>query len=72
MNYSMGSGIIRYIKASKTFSKFRAFRSSVRIEVPCASKFRAVTIPYTYIYIYYIYYTYNILCLYINYSLNIV
>ena len=41
MNYSMGSGIIRYIRASKTFSKFRAFRSSVRFEVPCASKFRA-------------------------------
>ena len=35
MNYSMGSGIIRYIRASKTFSKFRAFRSSVRFEVPC-------------------------------------
>ena len=41
MNYSMCSGIIRYIRASKTFSKFRAFRSSVRFEVPCASKFRA-------------------------------
>ena len=40
MNYSMGSGIIRYIRVSKTFSKFRAFRSSVRFEVPCASKFR--------------------------------
>ena len=38
MNYSMGSGIIRYIRASKTFSKFCAFRSSVRFEVPCASK----------------------------------
>ena len=43
MNYSMGSGIIRYIKASKTFSKFRALRSSVRFEVPCASKFRMGT-----------------------------
>ena len=42
MNYSMGSGIIRYIRASKTFSKFRAFRSSVRFEVPCLSKFRAL------------------------------
>ena len=41
MNYSMGSGIIRYIRASKTFSKFHAFRSSVRFEVPCTSKFRA-------------------------------
>ena len=41
MNYSMGSGIIRYIRASKTFSKFRAFRSSVRFEVPSVSKFRA-------------------------------
>ena len=41
MNYSIGSGIIRYIKASKTFSKFRALRNSVRFEVPCASKFRA-------------------------------
>ena len=41
MNYSMGSGIITYIRASKTFSKFRAFRSSVRLEVPCVSKFRA-------------------------------
>ena len=40
--YSMGSGIIRYIRASKTFSKFRALRSSVRFEVPCASKFRAL------------------------------
>ena len=40
MNYSMVSGIIRYIRASKTFSKFRAFRSSVRFEVPCVSKFR--------------------------------
>ena len=40
MNYSMGSGIIRYIRASKTFPKFRAFRSSVRFEVPCNSKFR--------------------------------
>ena len=40
MNYSMGSGIIRYIRASKTFSKSRAFRSSVRFEVPCTSKFR--------------------------------
>ena len=37
----MGSGIIRYMRASKTFSKFRACRSSVRFEVPCASKFRA-------------------------------
>ena len=42
MNYSMGSGIIRYIRASKTFSKFRALRSSVRFEVPCASKFRVL------------------------------
>ena len=42
MNYSMGSGIIRYIRASKTFSKFRAFRSSVRFEVPCTSKFRVL------------------------------
>ena len=42
MNYSMGSGIIRCIRASKTFSKFRAFRSSVRLEVPCVSKFRAL------------------------------
>ena len=42
MNYSMGSGIIRYIRASKTFSKFRAFRSSVRFEVQCASKFRVL------------------------------
>ena len=41
MNYSMGSGIIRYIRVSKTFSKFRAVRSSVRFEVPCVSKFRA-------------------------------
>ena len=31
MNYIMGSGIIRYIRASKTFSKFRSFRSSVRL-----------------------------------------
>ena len=37
MNYSMGSGIIRYIRASKTFSKFRSFRSSVRFEVPCGN-----------------------------------
>ena len=44
MNYSMGSGILRYIRASKTFSKFRALRSSVRFEVQCASKFRAVTV----------------------------
>ena len=43
MKYSMGSGIIRCIGASKTFSKFRMLRSSVRFEVPCASKFRAVT-----------------------------
>ena len=43
MNYSMGSGIITYIRASKTFSKFRAFRISVCFEVTCASKFRAVT-----------------------------
>ena len=43
MNYSMGSGIIRYIRASKTFSKFRAFRSSVCFEVQCASKFRVGT-----------------------------
>ena len=44
MNYIMGSGIVRYIRlrASKTFSKFRAFRSSVRFEVPCVSKFRAL------------------------------
>ena len=42
MNYSMGSGIIRYIRASKTFSKFRVFRSSVCFEVQCASKFRAL------------------------------
>ena len=42
MNYSMGTGIIRYIRASKTFSKFRAFRSSVRFEVQCVSKFRAL------------------------------
>ena len=41
MNYNMGSGILRYIRASKTFSKFRALRSSVRFEVQCASKFRA-------------------------------
>ena len=41
MNYSMGSGTLRYIRASKTLSKFRAFRSSVRFEVPCVSKFRA-------------------------------
>ena len=40
MNYSMGSGIIRSIRASKTFSKFRALRSSVRFKVPCVSKFR--------------------------------
>ena len=40
MNYSMGSDITRYIRASKTFSKFRALRSFVRFEVPCASKFR--------------------------------
>ena len=44
MNYIMGSGIVRYIRlrASKTFSKFRALRSSVRFEVPCASKFSAL------------------------------
>ena len=53
MHYSMSSGIIRYIRASKIFSKFRAFevpcaskfsafRSSVRFEVPCASKFRVL------------------------------
>ena len=42
MNYSVGSGIIRYIKASKTFSKFRVLRSSLRFEVPCASKFRVL------------------------------
>ena len=42
MNYSMGSGIIRYIRAPKTFSKFHALRSSVRFEVPCASKFSAL------------------------------
>ena len=41
MNYSMGSGIMTYIRASKTFSKFRAIRSSVRFEVSCASKFCA-------------------------------
>ena len=41
MNYSMGSGIIRYIRTSKKFSKFRAFRS------PCASKFRVGTVIYT-------------------------
>ena len=29
MNYSTGSGIIRYIRTSKTFSKFRALRNSV-------------------------------------------
>ena len=39
MNYSMGSGIIRYIRASKAFSKFRVLRSSVRFEVPCTSMF---------------------------------
>ena len=42
MNYSMSSDMIRYIRASKTFSKFRAFRSSVRFEVPCTSKFRVL------------------------------
>ena len=42
MNHSMGSGIIRYIRASKTFSKFRALRSFVRFEVPCASKFHVL------------------------------
>ena len=41
MNYSIGSGITRYIRASKIFSKFRAFRSSACFEVPCTSKFRA-------------------------------
>ena len=41
MNYSIGSGITRYIRASKIFSKFRAFQSSVCFEVPCTSKFRA-------------------------------
>ena len=30
------------MRASKTFSKFCAFRSSVRFEVPCASKFSAL------------------------------
>ena len=38
----MGSGIIRYIRASKTFSKFRVLRSSVRFEVLCVSKFRVL------------------------------
>ena len=42
MNYSTSSGIIRYIRTSKTFSKFRAFRSSVRFEVPYVSKFRVL------------------------------
>ena len=42
MNYSMGSGIIRYIISSKTISKFRALRSSVCFEVPCVSKFRVL------------------------------
>ena len=42
MNYSMGSGIIRYIRASKTFSKFRELRNSVRFQVPCASNFSAL------------------------------
>ena len=42
MNYSMGSGIISYIRASKTFSKFRALRSSLRFEVHCVSKFRVL------------------------------
>ena len=52
IKYSMGLGMIRYLRASKTFSKFRmlrssvtskfrAFRSSVYFEVPGASKFRA-------------------------------
>ena len=45
MNHSMGLGIIRYIRASKTFLKFRALRISVCFEVPCVSKFRAVTPP---------------------------
>ena len=43
MKYRMGSGIIRYIRTSKTFSKFHVLRSSVCFEVPCASKFRVVT-----------------------------
>ena len=42
MNYSIGSGITRYIRASKIFSKFCVLRSSVRFEVPCASKFRVL------------------------------
>ena len=42
MKYSLGSGIIRCIGASKTFSKFRMLRSSVRFEVPCVSKFRVL------------------------------
>ena len=36
MNYSMGLGIIRYIRALKTFLKFSAFRSSMCFEVPCS------------------------------------
>ena len=43
MNYGVASGIIRYIRASKIFSKFRVLRSSVRFAVPCASKFRVGT-----------------------------
>ena len=47
MNYSMGLGIIRYMRFEDIFevpcaSKFSALRSSVRFEVPCASKFRAL------------------------------
>ena len=31
MKFGMGSGIMKYIRASKIFSKFRALRRSVRI-----------------------------------------
>ena len=35
---------MRHIRTSKTFSKFRALRSSACFEVPCASKFRVGTL----------------------------
>ena len=39
MKYSMGSGIIRYIRALKTFLKFHVLQSSACFEVWCVLKF---------------------------------
>ena len=72
MNYSMGSGIIRYIRASKTFSKFRAFRSSVHFEVPCASKFHVGTIKFIVAFLYHIYENYKIMFECMTYLLSFI